>query len=330
MITRNASGEHGVVLIALLWILTALSVIALSFSRETVVEISSARNARDLTVAYYAARAGIAAAAYQVMQYRLQPRVQQLELPGPPDPVEIGLLTGKVGEAEYQVEIQDESGKINLNQASEELLRGLINAVGIAKPEADVILDSILDWRDVDLLHHPNGAEDDYYQSLNPPYKAKNGRFDTVEELLLVRGVTRDIFYGMTERNPGGGILHKYGLSRYLTVYSITNRINVNYALPEVLMAMPTMTPQAAQQIYERRKTKPFASIEEITRTVPMGIGPTSMPYLSTDQTGVYTFTASGRRDNSRVVRVIKTVITLDPRESSGYKVVYWNENALR
>ncbi len=328
--TSMPTGERGVVLIALLWILTALSVIALSFSRETIVEVSSARNARDLTVAYYAARAGIAATAFQLMQRRLQPRVQQLELPGPPDPIDLGFVNGRIGESEYQVEIQDESGKINLNFAGEDLIRGLVTTVGIQKPESDIIVDSILDWRDVDNQHRLNGAEDDFYQTLDPPYKAKNSRFDTVEELLLVRGVTRDIFYGLTERNPEGGVMRRFGLSRFCTVYSISNRININFAPYEVLMSIPMMTPQAAQQIVERRKVKPFLTLEEATRTLSVNFGPATMPYLSTDQTGVYTLTASGRRDNSRVVRVIKTVVTLDPRESSGYRVVYWNENALR
>ena len=69
--------------------------------------------------------------------------------------------------------------------------------------------------------HRLNGAKDDYYQSLNPPYKAKNGRFESVEELLLVRGVTRDYFYGHPEKAPDGSIFYRYGLSRCFTVYNV-------------------------------------------------------------------------------------------------------------
>ena len=53
-----------------------------------------------------------------------------------------------------------------------------------------------MDWRDKDNLHRLNGAEDDYYLSLPQPYKCKNGDFTSIEELLLVRGVTPEIFYG--------------------------------------------------------------------------------------------------------------------------------------
>ncbi len=329
MIPRHTN-DRGVILIALLWILTALSVIALSFSRETFVEVAAARNSRDLSISYYAARAAISTTAYQIMQRRLLPRVQQLELPGPPDPIDLGLVQGKFEDAEYEVKVQDESGKINLNMVGEEQIQALLAGIGISKPDSDIITDSILDWRDVDNLHRPNGAEDDYYQTLNPPYKAKNGMMETVEELLLVRGVTREYYYGHAERAPDGSVIYKYGLGRYFTVYATSNRININYAPVEVLMSLPGMTLPAAQQIFERRKSKPFVTSEEITRTLPVTLAPATLSMLSTDQTGVYTLTASAHRENSRAVRVIRTVIALEPRDRSGYRVVYWNENVPR
>jgi general secretion pathway protein K len=328
--THAEFGQRGVILIALLWILTALSMIALSFSRETFVEVAAARNARDLAVSYYAARAGIAATVYQIMQRRLIPRVRQLELPGPPDPIDLGLVQGKFDDAEYRVVIQDESAKVNLNTVGEEQLRALLAAVGINKPDADIIADSVMDWRDADILHRPNGAEDDYYQTLNPPYKAKNGRMDTVEELLLVRGVTRDYYYGHVERTPEGTTVFRYGLSRYFTVYATNPRVNVNYADVEVLLSVPGMTPQIAQQIYERRKTKPFVNLEEVMRLVPGVQGPNTMALLSTDPSQVYTLTSSAHRENSKAARVIRAVVTLDAREPSGYRVLYWNENVPR
>ena len=200
--------DHGVILIALLWILTAIAVIALSFSRESFVEVSAARNARDLADSYFIARAGISATVYKLMERRYLPRVRQLQLEAPPEPIDLGMISGQFGDGVYDVEIQDESGKLNLNFVREEQLRLIIAAAGIDKREGDVIVDSILDWRDADKLHRINGAEDDYYMSLPNPYKSKNGRFDTVEELLLVRGVTRDYFYGHPEKMPGrhGGV----------------------------------------------------------------------------------------------------------------------------
>lgn len=320
-------GEGGVILIALLWILTALSVIALCFSREGFVEVSAARNARDLSDAYYIARAGLNATIYQLLERRFVPRVRQLELEQPPDPIDLGKVTAAFGDGGYEVEIQDESGKINLNFVSEEQLHALMEVVGIQEPDSDIIVDSIMDWRDVDTAHRPNGAEDDYYQSLPVPYKAKNNRMDTVEELLLVRGVSREYYYGHAERAPDGTVAYKYGLSRCFTVYSTSNRINVNYAPLQVLMSVPGMSPDAARMIYERRQVKPFKTIEQINKDVGVNLGPTTLPYLMVEETGVYTLTAAGHRADSRVRRVIRAVINLDPREPKQYKIFYWNEN---
>jgi len=324
---RRWRGDRGVILIALLWILTALSVIALSFSREGFVEVSAARNARDLSDAYYIARAGLNAAIYQLLEKRFTPRVQQLELDQPPDPLDLGRVAGAFGDGSYEVEIQDESGKINLNFVSEEQLHALMQVIGIQQPDSDVIVDSIMDWRDVDDAHRPNGAEDDYYQSLPLPYKAKNNRMETVEELLLVRGVTPEYYYGHPERDPDGSVVYKYGLSRCFTVYSTSNRINVNYAPLYVLMSVPGMPPEAARTIYERRQTKPFTTVEQINHDLGVGLGPTTLPYLMVEETGVYTLTAAGRRGDSRVRRVIRAVVSLDAREAKRYKVFYWNEN---
>jgi general secretion pathway protein K len=325
---RAAEDDRGVILIALLWILVALSVIALSFSRESFVEVAVARNARDMGDAYYVARAGIAAAVYRLMEKRYAtPPVQGVELPGPPDPIELGELQGEFGGGSFKVEIQDESGKISLNTVGEEHLRLLVESVGIGKPDSDVIVDSLMDWRDVDMAHRLNGAEDAYYQSLALPYKARNGRIESVEELLLVRGVTRDYFYSHREKGEDGSPVSRYGLSRYFTAYYNSNRINVNSAPLQVLMAIPGMPPQAAEHIYQRRKIKPYKTQAEIMQDVAVPLPPTVAPLLSTDTTGVYTLTASAHMNGSKVQRVIRCVVSLDPREPNWYRILYWNEN---
>lgn len=327
-IIRAREDDRGVILIALLWILTILSVIALSFSRETFVEVSAARNTRDLADAYYIARAGIATTIYQLYEksYLSQMRPADV-LSQQPDAIDLGKVTGKFGDGEYDVDVQDESGKINVNMMGEEQLRALINAAGIPESDANIIMDSILDWKDADKIPRQNGAEDDYYQSLQPPYLAKNGPLSTVEELLLVRGVTPDYYYGHREKTTDGQIVERYGLSRYLTVYSNSNRINVNYAPLPVLLSIPGMPQDTAQRIYERRQVKPFRTIDEINKEVASGLNPSATSMLMTQRGTVYTLTASAHRDNSKAVRIIRAVINLDLREINKYRCIYWNEN---
>ena len=318
--------EGGVILIALLWILTALSVIALSFSRESFVEVAAARNAQSLESSYFVARAGIDMAVYQLIRKRLTSSLRQAELRQEPEPLELGIVRGSLGGGTYQVNIQDESGKISVNNVSEQQLRSLCEVIGIPKPDADIITDSILDWRDSDTAHRLNGAEDDYYEALNPPYKARDGALETIEELLLIRGVTAEYFYGRPERNPDGSVSYRYGLSRYLSAYVNLPGVNVNFAPLPVLLSIPGMSPQAAGAIYERRLVKPFDTTLEITRELGVSLETTTAQFLTTNRTEMFTFTSSAHTANSKARRVIRTVIGLQGTNKP-YTTLYWNEN---
>lgn len=118
------------------------------------------------------------------------------------------------------------------------------------------IADSILDWLDEDEEPRPYGAEQEYYSVLPTPYEPKNGPIDSVEELLLVRGVTPDLLFGV-DGNRNGVIdtaeqqmamvdvnsMASLGWSAFLTVHALeanrrrdgTPRINVNQDDLEVL-----------------------------------------------------------------------------------------------
>ena len=322
-------GDAGIVLIVVLWVMTALAVLTLSFSRESRVEVMTAGNARSMERAYYIARAGMEETIYRIIQKRMTQTTQGV-LGDEPDQIDLGKVTGSFGGGVWQVNIQDESGKINLNTVSEQQLGALIRASGIEDHDADILTDSILDWRSAaDAEPRANGAKNDYYMSLNPPYIAKNGRFDAVEELLMVRGMTRDYFYGKPERTQDGTVEYKYGLSRFFTVYTTRDQINVNSAPLPVLISIPGMMPEAAQMIYERRLAQPFQSTAEINREVPFSIAAGVMVRLTTAQTGILNMTAEAHEEGSRVRRVIRAIISLDTTgaQSSPYQVLYWNEN---
>jgi len=335
---RAREGDRGVVLIALLWLLAILAVIALSFGRETFVEVAASRNERDLTDAYYIARAGISSTIYQLMQKKYLPQRAPADLVAlEPDGIDLGRAAGQFGDGEYEVEIQDESGKINVNagEIAIQQLKALTGVLGIKQPDADIIVDSILDWIDIDKLPHANGAEDEYYQSLTPPYLAKNKPMDLLEELLLVRGVTPDYYYGHRERSPEGKIVELYGLSRYLTAHLPTvigSRININAAPLPVLLSVPGLPPGIAQLIYERRLVKPFRDLGEISKELGPSLG-NSLAFISaqlpsTPVASVLTLTATGHRTDSKVRRSIRAIVKIDPNDPNNrYKIIYWNEN---
>lgn len=94
------------------------------------------------------------------------------------------------GTAELPVfSLADESGKLNLNTATAAML--------LALPRMTLELAAaIVDWRDADSNPSENGAEDEIYLRLNPPYQCKNAPFESVEELRLVYGMDLEILYG--------------------------------------------------------------------------------------------------------------------------------------
>lgn len=96
--------------------------------------------------------------------------------------------------------LTDESARLNLNEATEEQLLILVRSAAADDTEIDPqrIVDAILDWRDADSDPHGEDVdtEGDYYRKLDRPYLVKNGPFDTVEELLLVKGMTAKLLYG--------------------------------------------------------------------------------------------------------------------------------------
>jgi len=113
-----------------------------------------------------------------------------------------------------KIKIEDENSKINISVLAGEfvektpyygMLQRLIGDMGLSLD----IADCIIDWIDPDNIRFPYGAESsDYYLTLTPPYSAQNGEMNSIDELLLVKLVTPEIFYGI-----GGG---NYGLEKNL------------------------------------------------------------------------------------------------------------------
>jgi hypothetical protein len=111
---------------------------------------------------------------------------------------------GYLGGVRYGLE--DESNRLNLNalMALEKQQEGTGRTLLLALPGmTEDVADSILDWLDEDEEEREYGAESGYYGSLDPPYGCKNGPLDTVEELLLIRGVMPEMLFGLDVNRNG-------------------------------------------------------------------------------------------------------------------------------
>ncbi|MFH0985424.1 MAG: hypothetical protein V1882_07785 [Candidatus Omnitrophota bacterium] len=127
------------------------------------------------------------------------------------------------GELKVHYGVDDEEGKVNLNVADAKSLSEFFQKIGGVEPElADQIGYSVADWRDTDnsLAHPEYGAEDDFYEDFETPYECKDYKFESIEELLLVRGITPELFEKVRP---------------FITVYG-EGVVNINTAPREVLV----------------------------------------------------------------------------------------------
>jgi len=325
--------QRGTVLIMVLWILLALSLLALSFSASVRTEVNAARNTVDQKQSYYMARAGIEYAVYKILeaqsafnesQQAMQGQVGRPEVPE----VFTGSLRLDLADGGANVEVIDESGKLNLNLAQAHMIYNLLIVIGVNPDDAEVITDSIEDWRDQDDLYRPNGAESDWYQRLENPYFAKNGLFDVPEELLLVRGVTPEIYYGKKGLSEAGERVEYYGLQKYFTTFSSFNRININSAPLAVLASIPGLDYDVAQEIVAMRQEAPLEGINDVMERIP-GIPTEVGNYLSMMRSQVYTIVSSGSLKHSEVIGRVRAVIRVGGSGPKPYIVLYWNESNM-
>ena len=167
-----------------------------------------------------------------------------------------------------EIKIQDETGKIDLNSARVELLHGLIKSTEVDDASGIELLHAILDWRDKDDLIRTAGAEDDDYKAAGLDYGAKDGLFNSVDELRLILGMTEEIFRKM---KPA------------LTIHSHQAGINPSFAQREVLLAIPGVYPETIEDFLLARvemslaiKSPPipgankrfFTRVKDITLTI--------------------------------------------------------------
>ena len=341
--SRPRAGQaRGVALIMVLWVITILSVIALEFCFAMRTEVNITKNFKEEVELYAIAEGGVHRAIAELV-LKHDSRIQQMRkgLKGeeiPPEKKE-WVTDGRLyslssDQGVNELRIMGEAGKVNINIISEKTLRKILTQLGLEGETRDIAADSILDWRDPDDFTHVNGAEKDYYQSLKEPYTCKNGNLDSVEELLLVRGVTPELFYGRKaikkeEGAAEGPAVDRIGLKDIFSIYSLGEQIDINCATLPVLRVVLGIPKDIARRVVKAREEKPFEHQQDLLQRVPeltpsMGeIAPlvtyqSALPY--------YTIESRGKSKDQTSRRGLKVIIKIDPadKDKKGYKVIQW------
>lgn len=254
-------GERGIALLLVVWLLALLAVIGGEFMASGRVRAAAESNKRDDLRAFALALAGyqaaLAALGAEIEKVSLNDDVLTLHVAGETEGTPALATDVALEDGSYTWRIGDEDGRVNINdEKRRSVFAGLLERCGMPPgAERDTVIDSIIDWRDPGREHQLNGAEEEWYRALDPPYSCKDGPFDVVEELLLVRGVTPELFAGGEvdgERRPG--------LRDLLSVHAGT--LNAATASDDVLEAIP---------MKRLREGPPSAHYEIVSTGVPAG-----------------------------------------------------------
>jgi general secretion pathway protein K len=311
----SAVREEGAVLLLVLLILTLISVLVLSWAQEWRTELKLASNFGEAHRSHRLAEAGIYYALGKLVIAKAA-EADRLKTIGPQTQAAPGELWQgdqrphvlELPDGMVEVRIADEGGKINLNKAPEGLLRNFFTGLGLPEPQVRIMVDSLQDWRAKGSYARLYGAKSAYYLSLDPPYVAKNDKFETVEELAWVRGF---------EASP---LIPR--LSQCLTVQDIQAGINLNTAPLEVLLAMG-FPRDAAQNIVATRQTIPVQNFQEITQASAnplLGQG----AQISFQSSPFFTITATGMVKKNRGRRTIKAIVRLEPTQRVPWVILSW------
>jgi competence ComEA-like helix-hairpin-helix protein len=296
------------ILVGLLWCLALLSVVVIGVLHTARLDLMVVKNHGDRIQAHYLALAGIEKAKallYQNARLRTRSRTSHSgELYNAPEQfrdVPLGrgqfrvLRPGRADEGGGVIYgVSDEESRLNVNYSSVEQLTGIYGMT------PDVVA-AINDWRDADNAVSPGGAEAEYYSSLRPPYLQRNGPFQTVRELLMVRGISRELLLGRNANQNGSGDLAEglresappdnpaslldSGWASIFTVDSLVqnlnaageDRINIQSADESALTAVRGITTDIAKAIVAYRgqnRLENLADLLEITQVQNQGQPP--------------------------------------------------------
>lgn len=287
--------QRGIALVVVMWLSILLTIVIGSFAIVARTENLQARHLFDTTRAWYAAEAGLHRAVFELRNPDINARWfadgRQYEV--------------SFEDAQLEISITDETGKIDLNVADELLLGALFDSVGVEPDERDLLVDAILDWRDPDDLVRLNGAEDDDYEAAEYPYGAKDAPFDTVTEVQQVMGMSWELFQAI---EPA------------LTVYTGRARPDPAFAPREVLLTVEGMTEELATEYISQRE-----QIEEFG--VPLPVLPDGSEAVA--RAGSYTYSIKSRATlpNGAWAELEATIRPGGAIQGRPFRIIRWKDS---
>ncbi|PUB83040.1 MAG: hypothetical protein B6D72_03655 [gamma proteobacterium symbiont of Ctena orbiculata] len=206
---RRASGQQGVALVLVLWLVALLTIVAASFATHSKVETRLTTNAIDALRSRLLAESGVNRSIIELMvsdpeqRWRSNGQVQQI----------------KSDQGELRISIRNSSGLLDLNKTTADQLVNLFALIADDFQEQEALAYRLIDWRDGDDLRHLNGAEDPDYRSAGYAFDTAGRNLASIDELAYVMGFDA----AKVDR-----------LRPFVTLYSDTGTVDYNYVSDEL------------------------------------------------------------------------------------------------
>jgi general secretion pathway protein K len=318
---QRSSTSDGFILVAVLWIIAALSSLAVIFSvylANTAVSLSVNNSAIQSEALVYAS---LELTAYQVTRPPKQGglpgqpagQVGQAELanrpdPNVPPPPARGNFSFRLGSANVAVSFLPEAARIDLNSVSAQLMARFLTGLGVQRQQVEQYTDRIDGWitapRPKSTFVISDDSEEGLYRAAGRNYVPRGGPFAHVDELSLVL----DLPPALVER-----------MKPFVTVYSGRGEVDVLDAAPEVIAAFPGVTPDKLSALAEARRTG--ADPQTVNRI----LGPLALPGAVTIEPGnTYRVQVRIRYDNGR--QEASEVVILTGSGDKPYRVLWWRD----
>jgi len=224
---RAKSGSDGFIIVAVLWILAALATLVSIYAIYVTNSAIAVAASGDTTIADPLVSAGVELAAYQLLGQTDEKRPA------------IGQFSARVGAAQLTIVFQTEAARIDLNAAPKELLAGLLIGFGALPLDAGDYADRIIAWRtQVAVQNIDTDPESARYRSMGLSYTPRHAPFTHVAELWLFQGIPPVLMGRMLP---------------FVTVFNGKGEVDVVDAAPQVIAALPGMTPEIVQAIVAAR-----------------------------------------------------------------------------
>lgn len=251
---KNKEKMNGVIIIIVLWFIVIATIIVAALARETRLSAKVVFHNKMGLQTWNDTLAALRVAEMELLINRMpDPPGEEEEIPLSERKNKKYRFDGRTLKLAYpipetvSVRIYDQASKINLLRLSKKQLRQLLeNRIGNDPAKLDALEDAWQDWIDRDDFKRINGAEKDFYETLNPPYEPRNDSLETVEELLLIKGFA-EIFEGVE-------------MDTAFTVYGNASGIDPNLATREALMLLPGVDEETINTILTKRREKEFKS----------------------------------------------------------------------